>query len=356
MPSTASHELLLNGEFVDRLYSSIGEAVSRVYLQVMTFDGDSSGLGVAQLLIDAAERGVDVRLTVDMFAFRYVSDIKYNQAEVAEEHAATHEMFDRMEAAGISVTYVSPFGPLLMFGPFRNHKKLYVIDDVGYIGGINISDHNFSWLDFNIGIRDSEMVAAVVDDFDATRRGEKRHVESPIITNGHVEATVVDLIKGATESIVIASPYALDLALAEHLEAAGAPSKLLIAPKQSNFRTFRLSDPYMRKRLMSRGIDVRSYANFFHAKFALIDGTKLLVGSSNFGLHSFRCNQEIAVLIEDPEFIAAFNKLLDRTDEFTETVSPFKYALGAFVASYIRSGTIVWERLLGRYAPTLTTR
>ena len=49
----------------------------------MTFDGDDSGLAVADLLIDAAtHRGVDVRLLVDCFALRYVSDTRATERSV----------------------------------------------------------------------------------------------------------------------------------------------------------------------------------------------------------------------------------------------------------------------------------
>ena len=52
----------------------------------------------------------------------------------------------------------------------RNHKKIFVIDDVGYIGGINISDHNFAWLDFNIAVTDRDTVEALVADFRSHER------------------------------------------------------------------------------------------------------------------------------------------------------------------------------------------
>ena len=43
----------------------LGSAERRVLVQVMTFDGDASGLEVADLMVEAARRGVDVRLRQD---------------------------------------------------------------------------------------------------------------------------------------------------------------------------------------------------------------------------------------------------------------------------------------------------
>jgi len=356
MSAAAHFELLMNSAFVQRLHESIDAAQERICVQVMTFDGDEAGLGVAERLIAAVERGVDVQLTVDSFAFRYVSDKRSTDPEIAEEVAATHAMFDRMEAAGVDVVYVNPFGKLLTWIFFRNHKKIYVVDDDAYIGGINISDHNFAWLDFNIGLNDPEMVEIVVDDFAKTRRGERQALDGPIITNEHIESTVAELIANATDSVVIASPYALDDILAAQLAESPAPRTVVVAPQQNNFMLFRLTDPYLRERCRSFGIELRSFTEFFHAKFALIDGTTLLLGSSNFGLHSFRLNQEIAVVVTDLEFIAHFTRLLEQTELVDVRSSKIRYAIGAVTSKILLTGTPLFERFILPHAPTITTR
>lgn len=356
MSAVTRFEFLMNSDFVERLCASIDAAERRIYVQVMTFDGDASGLGVAERLIAAVGRGVDVRLTVDSFAFRYVSDVRSTDPVVAEEVAATHAMFDRMEAAGVDVVYVNPFGRFLPWIFFRNHKKIYVIDDDAYIGGINISDHNFAWLDFNIGLLDPGMIEVVAGDFLMTRRGERQALDGPIITNQHVESTFAELIGNATESIVVASPYALDDILADQLAEASAPLKVVVAPRENNFVLFRLTDPFLRERCRRLGIELRSFREFFHLKFALIDGKTLLVGSSNFGLHSFRLNQEIAVVIEDPEFIAHFTELLERTELVDVRSSKFRYAVGAVTSKILCTGTPLFERFILPHAPTITTR
>lgn len=359
----ADFELVMNAAFVERLHDEIASANRRVYVQVMTFDGDASGLGVADLLIKAAERGVDVQLIVDSFAFRYISDMNVNRrigipdpAALAEEVAATHAMFDRMEAAGIAVTYVQPFGRVLQYGAFRNHKKMYIFDDVAYIGGINISDHNFAWLDFNVAVHAPELVASLADDFAATRRGDKQSLSGPIVTNAHIKTTFDQLVAGATTSIVIASPYALDSELAEQLANAPASRKTVIASEESNFWTFRRTDPYVRKRLHDHGIEVRTFPDFFHAKFALFDDERVFVGSSNFGFHSFLCNQEVGVVIDEPEFVSSFVDLVSGTTEHPGTTNPMQYAIGAIASRILHTGTLLNDKVFGGYAPTLTTR
>lgn len=298
--------LLDNREFIEDLHRALATAERRVRVQVMTFDGDASGLAVADLLAGAAGRGVDVRLLVDCFALRYVSDRKDTDPSVRDEVAATKAMFDRLRAAGVTVTFAQPFGPVKFFGLSRNHKKLYVVDDHAYLGGINISDHNFAWRDFMVRATDPAIVTALAEDFARTERGDRRSVSTAVLTNTEIEPVFNDVVSGATSSLVIASPYSIDVGIVKLLGQARAPSKTVITAQQNNYRWLRLAEPYIWRRLARAGVDLRTYPDFFHARFLLADDDKLLVGSSNFSRHSFRCNQEICLLITDAEFIAGF--------------------------------------------------
>ncbi len=356
MAVASAYELLMNEQFVDRLHHGIDNATERVFIQVMTFDGDAAGLGVSERLIAAANRGVDVRLTVDLFAFRYVSDMRSTKPEIADEVTETHAMFDRLEAAGIQITYVGPWGPLLMFGALRVHKKIFVVDDMVYLGGINISDHNFEWLDFIVGIRNDDVVAETVDDFHATRRGERVAQKGAIVTNEYVEETFDEMIRSAKSSIVVASPYALDLDLERRLSEATAPSKTVITPQRSNFPMFRRTDPYMRERILRHDVELLTFTDFFHAKFLLVDNERLLVGSSNFGRHSFRCNHEICVVIEDPVFIEALLNALPATKPIEHRPSKLRYFYGLPVEYYFFGGTNLLERIVVPRAPVLASR
>ncbi|MCE2512656.1 MAG: phosphatidylserine/phosphatidylglycerophosphate/cardiolipin synthase family protein [Acidimicrobiia bacterium] len=298
--------LLTNTEFVDDLHRALAAAERRVLVQVMTFDGDASGLAVADLLVEATGRGVDVRLLVDCFALRYVSDRRASDTSVRAEAAETKAMFDRLRAAGVAVSFTQPFGPVKFFGLSRNHKKQYVVDDHAYLGGINISDHNFAWRDFMVRITDPATVEAMVEDFARTERGDRRSVSGTVLTNREIEPVFNDIVQGATHSLVLASPYSLDVGIVKLLGRARTPNKTVITAQQNNYRWLRAAEPYIWSRLVRAGVALRTYPDFFHARFLLADDTKLLVGSSNFSRHSFRCNQEVCLLITDPEFIAGF--------------------------------------------------
>ena len=353
-------QLLDNREFVAELHQALRSAERRVLVQVMTFDGDASGLAVADLMADAAGRGVEVRLLVDCFALRYVSDRKATDPSVQAEAAETKAMFARLRAAGVSVTFTQPFGPVLFFGLSRNHKKLYVVDDHAYVGGINISDHNFAWRDFMVRTEDPTVVEALAEDFGYTERGARRSVSSAVLTNRRIEPAFTEIVRGASRSLVLASPYSLDVGIVRLLGQARAPAKTVITAKQNNYRWLRTVEPYIWRRLARSGVDLRTYPDFFHARFLLADDDKLLVGSSNFSRHSFRCNQEVCLLITDTEFIADFkDRMLADTEPLEFAGSAHQSgtaAWGQVVAHFYFHGVIGAARLVAPLSPALARR
>ena len=78
---------------------------------------------------------------------------------------------------------------------------------------------------------------------------------------------------------------------------------------ENNFRFLELITPYVTQRLAQAGAELVAYRNFSHAKFVLADN-RLLIGSSNYGRHSFWCNQEIGLVIDDADFVDAFAQRL----------------------------------------------
>ncbi len=352
--------LLDNREFVEDLHRALAAAERRVLIQVMTFDGDASGLTVADLLAAAAGRGVDVRLLVDCFALRYVSDRKDTDPSVQDEVAATKAMFDRLRVAGVDVTFTQPFGPVKFFGLSRNHKKLYVVDNHAYLGGINISDHNFAWRDFMIRTTDPAIVDALAQDFARTERGDRRSVNTTVLTNREIEPAFTEIINGASRSLVLASPYSLDVGIVKLLGQARAPAKAVITARQNNYRWLRLAEPYIWSRLARAGVELHTYPDFFHARFLLADDAKLLIGSSNFSRHSFRCNQEVCLLITDRAFIADFRRrMLADTGPLEPTErshNPAAAITGAVVAHFYFHALIGAAQVVAPFAPALARR
>ena len=353
----ARFTLLQTPEFVIDLHQRLEQARHRVLVQLMTFDGDHAGLAIANRLLAAADRGIKVEVLVDCFALRFVSDQPVRRPAVRDEAAETMAMYQRLRDGGVDLTFTQPNGPGNLYALARNHKKLFVIDDHVYLGGINVSDHNFSWHDFMIRINDEEILHAVVEDFEFTRAGGRRSVNGVIITNREVEGVFNSLVLNARESIQLASPYAIDVGLTQVMAKATAPDKTVLATRRNNFLLYRAMSPYLKWRLRRTGARLSTYTNFSHSKFLLVDGDKLLIGSSNFGRHSFWCNQEICLLITDPAFIAQFSTvLMEQTEPLDERLPPYKVAFGGLV-SWAMYGVIMALRFtVARRVPNLSSR
>lgn len=367
-PSSAEPlTLLTTPHFVDELHRRLAGARDRIVIQLMTFDGDDAGHAVADLLVTAARRGVEVRLLIDCFVEKGVSDTPVRRPEVQVEFAATNAMYDRLRSEGVAIAFTHPTGPLEVFTLVRNHKKLFIIDDTLYLGGINVSDHNFEWHDFMIRIEEPAIRDAVLADFDHTWSGGRQNLDrwidteaiGPVrlLTNDAVEPVFEQLMAEAVDEVVLASPYADDIGLCRSMRRCRARTRRVILSRHSNAILYRVLTPYVRYRLARIGVEIASYRNFSHSKFLLVDDRRLLVGSSNFGRHSFWCNQEICLLITDPGFIARFRAAMTADVEpFDDRPRSHEVAAGSIVAYGFHLGVHLLRATVARRVPPLSRR
>ena len=113
-------------DFFSSLFREIGAAKSSIHLDTYIFDHDSLGQLLADMLIDKAREGVEVRVIYDDVGCWNVHD----------------SFFKRMRDAGIKVMPFMPvrFPAFTSKVNYRNHRKLCVIDGrVGFIGGMNVA-------------------------------------------------------------------------------------------------------------------------------------------------------------------------------------------------------------------------
>jgi cardiolipin synthase len=356
--------LLTTSDFVDELHEQLASARHRIVLQLMTFDGDCAGLAVAQRLLDAVARGVRVRVLVDSFALRFVSDRPVGDPEVRDEHAATMAMYRRLADGGVELRFTNANGPGRIFSLARNHKKLYVIDDVAYVGGINVSDHNFEWHDFMVRITDPEVGAALLADLADTFAGRyitldrhitvDRHIDGvgsavTLVTNDALRSTFDRMVGGANKRVVVASPYALDRRLLSVLDRSPALDKTVVIADHNNFKSLNAITPFLTARASRAGVELLTYERFSHSKYLLVDD-ELLIGSSNFGQHSLTCNQEVGLVIRDRDFIAEFESVL-----LTGLV-PAKTTGSAGLRAFGRVATLAMAGYLSAYARIVAPR
>jgi cardiolipin synthase len=393
---------LLQGgdELFPRMVAAIGAAQREVWLATYIFHDDPAAQTVAQALIDAAARGVTVRVVIDGFG-----SIKSLPAV-------------RARFAG-SAVQLEVFRPLdrwwawLQPGQLRRlHQKLCVCDGgaglTAFVGGINLIDDrhdlNHGWcdqprLDFASELRgplalsaraatramwarahlarhwrsEFRMAAASEHPVGETMgllqqlRGpaaleldeaidDPRPVRAAFLVRDNlrqrrvIERSFTEAIGRARETVDIAVPYFYPAQrFRRALRAAaqrGVRVRLLLQGK-FDYRIAALAAQAVYDELRGHGVQIFEYTPaFLHAKVALVDDDWATVGSSNIDPLSLLLNLEANVVVRDAGFS---HQLAQRFDA--------AFALSTQVTEPMRRGLRGWlTRVVVASAATLYLR
>jgi cardiolipin synthase len=312
-------QLLVGADaFWARASPDIAAAKRRVLAQAMSFEGDVAGLAVANAIDSSL--AADRRVLVDDYTRVNMNDCALGSragrrdAALRAEVLATDAMFRALVRAGVAVRVTNPILPLVLNYPCRNHKKLIVADDVAYIGGVNFSDHNFAWPDIMLRLEGSTTADFLADDFERTfgGRGAPARVDLGAVclmaldgrSNREGFDDVIELIHGSRREIVVVSPYLT----APFTDALAAAARLgvtvrILTPWPNN-------KPIVRDALLwasrRHGFEVVLGPVMSHLKGLLIDGERLVLGSSNFDFASIAAEEEFLAIVSDTAVIADF--------------------------------------------------
>jgi cardiolipin synthase len=321
-------ELLVGSDaFWERARHDIGRARQRVLIQAMTFEGDRTGLAVADAV--SASRASDRRVLVDTYS-RYVVSDRFVFSPFARRDPAfrtevreTFEMFERLKRQGVGVVFTNPLGFLGLRLPARNHKKLLVMDGIAYIGGINFSDHNFAWHDLMVRIDDREIADYLSADFTRTFQGEPVASEASFegteiyslsgVANGALFSQLLTRVQNAKKRIDVFSPY-LTFPFAEKLaEARRRGVEVVVYTPLANNKG--IVKDYLLWAADKFGFRMRLYDRMSHLKAMLIDDEALVVGSSNFDFVSWHTQAEYMAVLTSPDVVAEFRSLVLEPDD-----------------------------------------
>ncbi|MEY4237635.1 MAG: hypothetical protein RL339_236, partial [Pseudomonadota bacterium] len=274
-------------------------------------------LGVAEAIgiSGAAVR----RVLVDDYTRQVINDrflVLSRKPAIHAEARATAAMFDRLLRQGAGVRVTNPIGRNPLRYALRNHKKLLVIDDVTWLGGINFSDHNFAWHDMMVRVVHPGLADWLTGEFDRDWRGEGGSAVAEIggatvlsldgADNPAGFAPLIAAFAGARRSLEVVSAYpTFPFVEAMGRAARGGAQVTLYTPRPNNKPIIR---DYLLGVAEAAGIQIRLTPMMTHAKAALIDGEALVVGSSNFDFVSYRANAEYVAVLHDPALIAEFRE------------------------------------------------
>lgn len=308
-------------EKFDTLFADIRNASRFIYLQYYIFEDDRIGNELANLLIEKASQGIDVKIIYD-----HVGSFKTKR-----------RFFRRMREAGIGA---HPFFKVTFpfFGTrinWRNHRKICLIDGrIGYIGGMNIADRYIDggsfnvWRDLHLRVT-GPILRSLAHSFatDWNFMGcpipegtipEIEHVPNTqnlgmqLVTSGptgqwsNIELVFLKAIGNAKQSIYIQTPYFMPTeALLRALQAA-ALSKIdvrIIIPRKTDSTVLRYASYSYIQECLRSGIKFYLYEKgMLHSKAIIIDDEFSTVGSTNFDFRSFEHNFESNLFIYSHEF------------------------------------------------------
>jgi cardiolipin synthase A/B len=320
-------ELLRNGEeYFPALERGIDAAAHEIHLEAYIFEADATGSRIAEALMRAARRGVQVHLLVDGFGSRQFS----------------RKLQPQLLEAGVQALVFRPELSLFKFRRTRLrrlHRKLAVIDGaVGFCGGINIIDDidsaasNHPRFDYAVRVQgplviDMRVAARAVwkratwiqgrRNRDASsgprpkavHAGDRRAaflIRDNFRHRHDIERAYLAAIRTAKSEIMIANAYFLPgKRFRRALRAAADRGVRVVLLLQGRVEYFLVhyATRALYRQLIEAGIEIHEYGrSFLHAKVAVIDGHWATVGSSNIDPVSLLLAREANVVVEDEAF------------------------------------------------------
>jgi cardiolipin synthase A/B len=323
-------ELLIDGEaFFPRMLDAIVQAQHSIMLEMYLVSSGRVFDQFKQALLDAAARGVRVRMLLDDYGTQLL-----NAADRQALHASNIELviFNQLRwRQGVS-------------NLLRNHRKLLLVDrDVAFVGGTGLTDEFLydqplqpHWHEFMLVIH-----GPVVSDwlmlFERTWYGlranwfkQRRPERAPpsrgiqrgrvCASNGlrahHVAQSLHQEIRQSQQRVWLITPYFIPSLKLRRLLIQAAKSgldvRILVPGKRTDHPAIRHASRRYYARLLRSGVRIFEYQPcFIHAKLALCDDW-LSLGSTNFDSWNLRWNLDANQEIGNLDFAAQVRHQLER--------------------------------------------
>ncbi|WGT47361.1 cardiolipin synthase [Tessaracoccus lacteus] len=352
LPAVAGNSAVLITDYreqLDAMTREIEKATRFVHVEFYIASLDDTTRGFFEAMENAVKRGVTVRLLTDHIASRKLPGAKHMLAEL-----------DRM---GVQWAWMLPVQPLkgkYQRPDLRNHRKLLVVDGtVAFIGSQNLIDRTYnSKKNHRRGLKWVELVARVegptVAAIDAVfftdwlaETGEElisEHIDAPevpaqpqdllcqIVPSGPGYETennlrlFLSLIHGATERVIITSPYFVpDEAMLYAMTIAkqrGLDVQLFVSEIGDQAMVFHAQRSYYEELLVA-GVRIFLYPGpyILHSKFFSVDDDIAVIGSSNMDIRSFTLNCEVSMMVRGESFVADMRAVEARYREISRELT-----------------------------------
>ena len=315
--------ILNNGtETFDSIISELEKAESSIHLEYYIIEADELGNRIADILVEKAKAGVEVRLIYD--------DVG--------SWGLPRKFIRRLKDAGVQTYCFMPvvFPWFTSQINYRNHRKIIVIDGkVGYTGGLNIADRYIkgtkhgTWRDTHLKIEGEAVhmlqIAFFTDWYFSAKEKinyRKKYLPTVEVTEGPAAvqialsgpdsdwATIMQAyfsaITGAQKRIYISTPYFLpneSILCALKVAALSGVDVRVMLPERSDSKMVHWATRSYFQELLEAKIKIYLYTKGFnHSKLIMIDGSFSSVGTANMDVRSFEDNFEVTAMIYDSRY------------------------------------------------------
>jgi cardiolipin synthase len=319
--------LLINGEnkFPD-VFKALKDAKHHIHIEYYIYENDEIGNSIADLLIQKAKEGVEVRFIYDDFGSRSIRK----------------KLVKRLKNGGVKIY---PFYRVIFIAlanrlNYRNHRKIIVIDGCqAFVGGINVSDRYINkqgnsntlyWRDTHLSIagpavqylqylflcdwnfcandhlhRNHHFFPTISSFPDGDNKIVQIAASGPDSDTPTILFTVLQAINLATTEILITTPYFIpseSIIDALIVAALGGVHVKLLVPGISDSKIVNAAAYSYYGDLLDAGAEIYLYQKgFVHAKTMVTDKKLAMVGTANMDSRSFDLNFEVNALIYDVE-------------------------------------------------------
>ncbi len=310
---------LINGdEAYPQMLNAIENAKHHVYLTTYIFNAGDTATAFCKALCQAAKRGVDVRIIVDGLGARLYS-LSWPWKKLCHQ--------------GVKVV---EFLPPRLYPPnfainLRNHRKILVADNIGFTGGMNISDNHlqshkkFSVQDLHFlcsGPIVSQLHEAFLLDWGFCTNKYNTNLNNEQNKNGNVLCRMIldgpgsgkdplheilyTIMGAARKNIHLITPYFLpthEVVGALKSAAVRGLDVRIILPEKNNLPYVHWASQHLLPVLLESGVRIfYQPPPFAHTKLLMIDGYYTQIGSANLDARSLRLNFELNVECFDNTF------------------------------------------------------
>jgi cardiolipin synthase len=348
-------------DFFPAMLDAIGSARQSVALETYIFADDQIGRQMLQALVQAADRGVRVRVLADAFG----------------SMTLPANFLAPLTKAGGEVRFFNP----LRFGRFgvRDHRKLLLCDQAtAFVGGANLAKEydgdgvTRGWFDVMARIEDATLTADLMVAFESLffaaafeHRPLPRLRLFRQIRRPSVSATRILVVKPGRGTGVFQRALQRDLAharSADFIVPYFLPGRRLrkqlrqivrrggrvrlILPAHCDVALARAAGLVYYSRLLRGDVEIYEYQpQILHAKLFLVD-EKVYTGSSNLDIRSFKLNYELMLRLTDGAAVAGAKEIFAAVLKNSVRIEPRAF----------RRSQNFWQRWKNRWAHFLLAR